>query len=123
MATYLDSLCWNCSKGADECEFMRKLVPVPNWKAKIVPYDGYYGKTYTYVVEKCPNFVPMRETNGKMPCGQRKKISVRCVETGIVYSSINKCSKATHISKVCITKCIDGDIDSAKGLHFERVVE
>ena len=123
MATYLDSLCWDCSKGANECCFMESLEPVEGWKAKKVLYVDYFGDSYTYVVEKCPNFEPMREINGQMPYGKRKKISVRCVETGIVYSSINKCSKATHISKVCITKCIDGDIDSAKGLHFERVVE
>lgn len=119
MATYLDSLCWSCSKGANECEFMRSLEPVPNWKAKKVLCEG----NETYHVIKCPDFEPMREVNGKPPGKKRGKIKVRCVETGIVYSSINKCSKATHISKVCITKCIDGDIDSAKGLHFERVVE
>ena len=121
MSTYLDSLCWRCAKGANECEFLRRLVPVQGWKAKKVPYDGYYGKTYTHVVEKCPDFEHMRETNAKQPYSFKKKISVRCVETGKVYSSINQCARETHIYKGYITECINGQIKSVKGLHFERV--
>ena len=96
-----ESLCWYCSRGANECDFMRKLQPIDGWKAKKVEYNGYYGATYTYVVEKCPNFEPMRQQpQPKKPKWQEKgtKTCPMCGAT-FTYKSDRKvyCSNACHI--------------------------
>ena len=52
----METLCWSCSKGANECCFMESLEPVEGWKAKKVLCEG----NETYHVIKCPDFEPMR---------------------------------------------------------------
>lgn len=47
------SICMDCKKGADECGWMRALVPVPGWTAKPVRLE----KGHTYDVLACPDFV------------------------------------------------------------------
>ena len=117
MATYLDSLCWNCSKGANECCFMESLEPVEGWKAKKVLCEG----NETYHVIKCPDFEPMREVNGKPPGKKRGKIKVRCVETGQIYPSANQCAKETNYDRSYILKCIHGEAKTFKAMRFEKV--
>ena len=111
------SLCWNCSKGADECCFMDNLEPVPGWKAKKVLCEG----NRTYHVIKCPEFVPVQNANGKQPCVLKKGIVVRCIETGEIYPSLSRCEKELHVRKGYIATCIKYGIPSSTGLHFEKV--
>ena len=116
MSTYLQSLCWNCSKGADECCFMRSLEPVPNWEAKKVLCEG----NRTYHVIKCPNFEPMRETS-KMRFKTKPGTRIRCVETGQIYPSIRQCARESHISECCISNHLHSRVGTVRGLHFEKV--
>jgi len=110
----IQSLCWNCAKGADECCFMESLEPVEGWKAKKVICEG----NRTYHVIKCPDFVPVQSANEKQYC---KGIAVRCVETGKIYPSLSRCEKELHVRKGYIATCMKYGIPSSTGLHFEKV--
>lgn len=107
------TLCWDCSNGVNECCFMKRLEPVPNWKAKKVMCEG----GLTYHVIKCPNFKPMRDTTRVV----RKRTKVRCVETGRVYTTIRQCATDLNINESFLSRCLCGHVNSIRGLHFERV--
>ena len=111
------TLCWKCSKGANECSFMQDLEPVPNWKAKKVWCEG----GMTYHVISCPNFKPFTIAGRKV---EGKRTKVRCVETGRVYPSATKCAKELKISACYLSNCLCGRTpkNSIRGLHFEWVV-
>ena len=116
-----ETLCWNCAKGADECCFMESLEPVEGWKAKSVLCEG----NPTYLVIKCPNFEPMRETvreskERTKPRNQRAGVKVRCVETGRVYISIEQCAEDVHLSPSYVSQLLSGR-RTHKDIHFERV--
>ena len=46
-------------------------------------------------------------------------LAVRCVETGIVYASCKKASKAASVSDTSILKCCRGKWKKCKNLHWE----
>jgi hypothetical protein len=117
MANYLDSLCWNCTKGADECCFMESLEPVEGWKAKKVPYED----DWTYQVISCPDFV-LRQTkeNEKTHKKQKSGVKIRCIETGKVYDSIKRCADDIHVSPSYISLCLVG-CRKIRGFHLERL--
>ena len=46
------SICLDCKKGADECEWLFRLRPVKGWSAKKVRCSDFV----TYEVMSCPNF-------------------------------------------------------------------
>lgn len=117
MALETQSLCWDCSKGANECGFMRSLEPVAGWEADRVLCEG----NWTYNVIRCPNFSPMRSTTGKKNFVGRTGIKVRVVETGKVYPSIRRCAEEVNISESYISSYLKGYMKPVKGLHFERV--
>ena len=117
MVSELQSLCWSCAKGADECCFMESLEPVKGWKAKKVMCEG----NPTYHVIRCPNFRLAQNANRKQPCALKKGIAVRCVETGEIYPSLSRCEKELHLRKGYISACIKYGIVSPTGLHFESV--
>lgn len=117
-----ETLCWSCSKGADECCFMESLEPVPNWKAKKVLCEG----NPTYLVIKCPNFEPMRENTVReskertKPRNRRAGVKIRCVETGRVYMSIEQCAEDVHLSPSYVSQLLSGR-RTQKHIHFEKV--
>lgn len=51
------SICIDCKKGADECEWLFRLRPVKGWEAKKVRCSGFI----TYEVTGCPNYEKNRE--------------------------------------------------------------
>ena len=51
--------------------------------------------------------------------GKRKGKSVRCVETGVIYSSIKEASEQTGIDQSNISKACRGVYQTAGGFHWE----
>ena len=112
-----ETLCWNCSNGANECCFMKSLEPVQGWEAKKTWCDG----GWTYHVIKCPNVVSTRKAVREKKRTRRKRVRVRCIETGQVYPSIRQCAKEIHVSEAYVAHRLAGRVNIAAGLHFERV--
>ena len=50
-----------------------------------------------------------------------RQISIRVLETGIVYDSLRACERATGCAETEISKYLAGKRSHVKGLHFERV--
>ena len=46
---------------------------------------------------------------------------VRCIETGIIYSSIREASKQTGVCRSSISQCYNGKQKTAGGFHWEFV--
>lgn len=46
---------------------------------------------------------------------------IRCIETGIIYPSINKACKELNIRQSNLTNHVNGKLKSVKKLHFEKV--
>ena len=46
------SICIDCKRGANECEWLFRLHPIPGWKAKKVRCGSFV----TYDVAECPFF-------------------------------------------------------------------
>lgn len=89
-----DTLCGTCARGADECRFMARLIPVPGWEAEKVVYENQQGKkTYTYAVKKCPLYAPAR-TGSKHKFTQKK-----CERCGKEF--IPKCGSQKYCSTFC----------------------
>ncbi len=61
---------------------------------------------------------PSDETRQKIS-NSHKKSPVICVDTGIVYTSIQECGKQLEVPPTNICKCCKGKIKSVKGLHFQ----
>ena len=55
------------------------------------------------------------------PYNQSNNVSVRVVETGEIYSSINACARAIGANRRHIGDCLSGRIKSHHGFHYERV--
>ena len=52
-----NTLCWECSKGVRECQWMSDLKPIPGWIAeKTVIINGKRRGFQSYCVIKCPLF-------------------------------------------------------------------
>ena len=52
------------------------------------------------------------------PRSTRAKKAVQCVETGLVYSSVQEAAKAVGRSPTAIRKCIEGWTNTCAGLHW-----
>lgn len=50
------SICIDCKRGANECEWLFRLHPIPGWKATKVRCGSFV----TYDVAECPFFVKNR---------------------------------------------------------------
>lgn len=53
----------------------------------------------------------------------RRRLPVRCVETGEVYANQAEASRATGIGRYNISNCITGKQQTAGGYHWERIEE
>lgn len=64
-----------------------------------------------------------------VPCSEKKKKQlsdnypnkkpVICIETGIVYDSVQQCAKALNLYATNLVKCCKGKINTTKGYHFQ----
>lgn len=52
-----------------------------------------------------------------------KQFPIRCVETGIVYSSVKDAHIKTNISTSSLSQCLSGKTKSSGGFHWEYVVD
>ena len=51
------SICWDCSRNANDCEWVRAYIPVKGWKAKKKKtVENNATEITTYHVYKCPKF-------------------------------------------------------------------
>lgn len=62
---YYGTLCWECANATGSCSWSKSFKPVDGWKAKKTTlnlgYSAYSGKpkkAVSYIVKKCPEFVP-----------------------------------------------------------------
>lgn len=77
-----ETLCWRCQKACGSCSWSHEFKPVEGWTATrkdiLAPVDG--GKRYrryveSYIVHRCPEFVPDPPREKKHPWMTKK-----CVE-------------------------------------------
>ena len=59
--------------------------------------------------------------SGCPSCAGRAKKSVRCIETGLIYESVNKAERETNISHSRISMCCNHKANTAGGFHWEFV--
>jgi len=57
--------------------------------------------------------------NGCPVCGKTFGVSVQCIETGKIYSSLSKAQQDTGINKQCIIHCCKGRHQTAGGYHWK----
>lgn len=80
-----NTLCGTCARGADECSFMARLIPVPGWEAERIAYKN--------PGRECPLFAPAR-TGSKHRFAQKK-----CERCGKEF--IPKCGSQKYCSTFC----------------------
>ena len=74
-----DTLCDSCARGADECSFMARLIPVPGWEAERIAYKA--GKSLYQNAEARSIAVRfVREWQGSW--GKDDKTGLFCNEAG-----------------------------------------
>lgn len=89
-----NTLCGSCTRGAGECSFMARLIPVPGWEAEKVAYENPGREpSYTYAVKACPLFAPAR-TGSKHKFTQKK-----CGRCGKEF--IPKCGSQKYCGAFC----------------------
>lgn len=89
-----DTLCGTCARGADECRFMARLIPVPGWVAEKIVYEKQNGKrSYTYAVKECPLYVEMPPDN------QKQHHTKKCARCGKEFTP--KSGPQKYCSKSC----------------------
>lgn len=64
------SICIDCKRGANECEWLFKLKKVKGWEAKKVRNKDFV----TYDVMKCPNFQKNRLSKRKRRTKEQMKL-------------------------------------------------
>lgn len=61
------------------------------------------------------------ETINKNRLSQPNRKRVRCIETDIIYDSINQASKSTGINYTSLNDCVSGKQKTAGGYHWEVI--
>ena len=68
----LSSICWDCQNAyAHKCCWFKNYTPVKDWNAH------YNAKTGSYMVDKCPNFVPDIKKETDREIAKRLGINIR----------------------------------------------
>jgi hypothetical protein len=61
-------------------------------------------------------------TGLKQPSGPNGVYKVKIIETGEVYNSLRECARAINGSQAHISRCLNGEYQQYRGLHFVRVI-
>ena len=61
--------------------------------------------------------------NAKISQNNRSKVSILCIETGVVYPSIKEASKELGISYYSLRKCLHNKLKTAGGYHWQKLTE
>lgn len=85
-----------------------------------LPMSHYAALLDKYVEEESAPRGPMSE-DARRKLVERCAVSVRCVETGVVYGSMEEAVQATGVSKANICACCKGRRHTAGGFHWEYV--
>lgn len=87
--------------------------------------DGFKYNSDVNNLEWCTRSENLRHafrTGLKKPSGPNGVQKIRIVETGDVYNSIRACARSINGSQAHISRCLNGERETHKGYHFERVV-
>ena len=111
------NICFDCRKALGGCSWSRDFIPVPGWTAEpAVLKCGGSESTQTYRITACPLFDP----DGKTPTSP-DSIPIRCIETGVVFRSLNAAAKAAGGSIGALRDMIHKGRSYAYGYHWELV--
>lgn len=121
------NICINCKNAVPDnrghgCEWSRNFDPVPGWTAEPTILRAGGNEIESYRITDCPKFE--RDDRYKPETAQSRPVRVRCLETGIVYNSMNEAAKSCgKRSGVYIGEQLRQGRSYACGYHWEIVGE
>lgn len=117
------NICFDCKNAVPDsdghgCPWSRKFKPVKGWTARKTKVAVGPQYTETYEITACPLFEPddKNRSDGRIP-----GVRVRCVETGVVYPSMNAAGKAVGHHWAGIRDALKKGRSYAYGYHWEVV--
>ena len=93
------NICFDCENAVCGCSWSRSFEPVPGWTAEKVIIEQVYRKGFleSYHITACPQFVSSNEDR-----------PVICVNTGVVYPTLEEAETQTGIRKGGIRDVLKG---------------
>lgn len=120
-----------CDKGREQYKTVHRLVaeafiPNPDGKPQVNHIDGNKQNNHVSNLEwatNSENQLHSWDVLGKKPAEDNpiNRKPVRCVETGIVYASINDAAKENGVSRYVISGALNGKQQTSAGYHWEFV--
>ena len=118
------NICFNCKNAVPDdrghgCSWSRRFEPVPGWTAE--PYRLYSSgpPIETWDITACPMFDPDGSSESYR---SDRTVSVRCVETGVVYPSLRAAAASVGVkSGSAIRESIKRGYGFVYGYHWELV--
>lgn len=105
---------------ARQCNLGRKLTEETRRKMsnsrRGVPLSEYHKRR---ISESRTNNSNVKKANA-IKAEQCKKL-VLCVDTGVIYPSVNDAAMSVGVSKTCISECLHGKQRTSKGFHWRLV--
>ena len=97
------------------------FIDNPNGYSDVRHIDGNKFNNDISNLEWCTHQQTQKDSYGmgiNAPGGDKPPRPIMVVETGIVYPSVRACAKDNNIAASGIRKCLSGEYESYKGLHF-----